>query len=98
MNRKLVLATLAMASALVTGLDGADKAPLSDDTLNDKVKLKLASDNIVKGGGLGIDVKNGVVTLTGKVETEKQKSKAEKLAHKVAGVKSVSNQIVVSHK
>ena len=94
MNRKLALALLAMAAALMA----ADKAPLSDDTLNDKVKLKLASDNIVKGGGLGINVKNGVVTLTGKVETGKQKNKAEKLAHKVAGVKSVDNQIVVSHK
>jgi len=94
MNSKLAWATFAMAS----GLLAADKAPLSDDTLNDKVKLKLASDNIVKGGGLGIEVKNGVVTLTGKVETDKQKAKAEKLAHKVAGVKSVDNQLVVSHK
>jgi len=52
MNSKLAWATFAMAS----GLLAADKAPLSDDTLNDKVKLKLASDNIVKGGGLGIEV------------------------------------------
>ena len=94
MNSKLAWATLAMASTLIA----ADKAPLSDDTLNDKVKLKLATDNIVKGGGLGIEVKNGMVTLTGKVETVKQKAKAEKLAHKVAGVKSVDNRIVVSHK
>lgn len=94
MNSKLAWATLAMASALMA----ADKAPLSDDTLNDKVKLKLASDTIVKGGGLGIEVKNGVVTLTGKVETDKQKAKAEKLARKVAGVKSVDNRIMVSQK
>ena len=77
-------------------LAAADKNPVTDDTLNDKVKIKLAGDTEVKGGALGIDVKGGVVTLTGKVETEKQKNKAEKLARKVNGVKSVQNQIQVA--
>jgi hyperosmotically inducible periplasmic protein len=76
----------------------ADKTPVTDDVINDRVKVKLATDTVVKGGGLGIDVKQGVVTLTGKVETEKQKQKAEKLAKKIAGVKGVTNQIQVAHK
>ena len=68
---------------------------ISDDTLTDKVRMKLAADQVVKGGGLGVDVKGGVVTLTGSLDSEGRKSKAEKLARKVSGVKSVVNQIQV---
>jgi len=42
-----------------------------------------------------VEVKDGVVTLKGKVEYDEQKTKAEKLARKVSGVKRVDNQLVV---
>jgi osmotically-inducible protein OsmY len=42
-----------------------------------------------------VEVKDGVVTLRGKVEYDQQKVKAEKLARKVAGVKHVNNELVV---
>jgi osmotically-inducible protein OsmY len=93
MITKRLLAVLVLG----VGLYASDKTPVSDDNLTDKVKLKLAQDTVVKGGGLTIDVKNGVVTLSGKVENPNQKSKAEKLAKKVPGVKGVNNQIVVTH-
>ncbi|MCU1263207.1 MAG: transport-associated protein [Bryobacterales bacterium] len=72
------------------------KGPLTDDIIHDRVQIKLAGDTIVKGGGLNIEVKDGVVTVSGKVESEKQKARAEKLAKKVDGVKSVNNQIQVA--
>jgi osmotically-inducible protein OsmY len=75
----------------------ADKQ-LSDDSIHDQVIRKLANDPDVKGGALQIDVQEGVVTLRGKVETEKQKQKAEKLAKKVTGVKKVINEITLSRK
>jgi hypothetical protein len=75
----------------------ADKG-LSDDSIYDLVKRKLANDPDVKGGALDIDVKAGVVTLRGKVETEKVKQKAERLAKKVSGVKKVVNEIQLSTK
>ena len=75
----------------------ADKG-LSDDSIHDLVKRKLANDPDVKGGALDIDVKDGVVTLRGKVETEKLKQKAERLAKKVNGVKKVVNEIQLSTK
>ena len=49
----------------------------------------------MKGGALNVDVKNGVVTLRGAVELEKQKEKAEKVARKVKGVKQVVNHIEI---
>src|SRR6266498_1587189 len=88
----LVLTLTLMAFAC---LGFADKA-ISDDSIYDHVKRRLANDPDVKGGALGIDVKQGVVTLRGSVETEKQKQKAEKLAKKVNGVKQVINEIKLS--
>ena len=75
----------------------ADKH-VSDDSIYDYVKRKLANDQVVKGGALEIDVKEGVVTLRGTVETDQQKQKAERLAKKVKGVKSVVNEIKVASK
>ena len=43
-------------------------------------------------------MKDGVVTLKGKVETEKVRAKAERLSRKVKGVKSVSNRLSVGPK
>ncbi len=68
---------------------------VSDDQLYDNVKRKLANDPVVKGGALDVDVKAGSVTLRGKVETPKQKERAEKLVRKLAGVKNVVNEITV---
>jgi len=70
----------------------ADKK-ISDDSLHDLVMRKLADDSEIKGGGLQIDVKEGVVTLRGKLETQRQIQKAEKVAKKVGGVKKVVNEI-----
>lgn len=67
----------------------------SDDQIYDLVRRRLAGDPDVKGGGLDVDVKDGVVTIKGVVRTGKARSKAEKLARKVKGVKSVVNQLVV---
>jgi osmotically-inducible protein OsmY len=86
-----LLAIMFMLPALVLA---ADK-PVSDDLIYDLVRQKLAGDSVVKGGALTVDVKAGVVTLSGSVQSDKQKGKAERLAHKVKGVKSVVNQIKV---
>jgi hyperosmotically inducible protein len=80
---------------LLAGLCLAADKPVSDDAIYDNVRIKLASDIDVKGGALKVDVKQGVVTLAGIVETQMQKDKAAKLAKKVKGVKSVVNQIEV---
>ena len=85
-----------MALFLVAGLClGADKKPLTDDLISDRVRLKLAGDAVVKGGALDAATKDGVVTLTGTVETQQQKDKAAKLAKKVTGVKQVVNNITL---
>jgi len=100
----LRLVTAVMALALTTAQAGdvaavffADKQ-ISDDSIYDHVKRRLANDADVKGGALDIDVKQGVVTLRGTLDTDKQKSKAEKRTKKVSGVKKVVDEIKLSGK
>ena len=80
--------------ALAAGVLAAQKQ-VSDDQIYDNVRRKLADDQVVKGGAMEVEVKGGIVTLRGKVETEQQKTRAAKIAHKVSGVKQVSNELEV---
>jgi len=82
-----------MILVLAAGAWAAQKH-FSDDQIYDLVRRKLADDSVVKGAGLEVEVKDGVVTLKGKVEYDEQKSRAEKLTKKVSGVKQVDNQLV----
>jgi len=90
----LSLFLLAVLLALPVAVSAADK-PVPDDLIYDLVRQKLAGDKDVKGGALTVDVKDGVVTLSGDTQLEKQRDKAVRLARKVKGVKSVVNQIKV---
>jgi len=68
----------------------------NDDRIYDQVRMRLTTDADVKGGvGLDVTVKDGVVTLKGRVDTQKARHRATKLAKKVKGVKEVDNQLQV---
>jgi osmotically-inducible protein OsmY len=68
---------------------------ITDDQLFDTVRRKLANDPEVKGGAFQVDVKDGVVTIKGVVEKQKQKERAESLTKKTKGVTGVVNQLEV---
>ncbi|MBZ5725803.1 MAG: BON domain-containing protein [Acidobacteriia bacterium] len=84
-----------MALVLLAAVCLAADKPVSDDYITDMVRIKLASDQVVKGGGLKVEVKDGVVTLSGVVDQSNQKDKAAKIARKVKGVKQVINNIEI---
>jgi len=84
-----------LAFFVLAGACLAKQAPITDDSLYNQVKIKLAGDQVVKGGGLDVDVKDGVVTLGGSVENPQQKERAEKLVKKMKGVKQVVNKITL---
>jgi osmotically-inducible protein OsmY len=86
---------VALGSALLLPAFGADQKPGDDDRIFDQVRMRLATDADVKGGAFDVMVKDGVVTIKGRVDTEKGKMKATKLAKKVKGVKDVDNELVV---
>jgi hyperosmotically inducible protein len=89
-----IIASLCALILLAAFCLAAEK-PVSDDRLYDEVRIKLTSDPVVKGGGIQVDVKQGIVTLSGTVESNKQKDKATHVAKKVKGVKEVVNNIEV---
>ena len=92
------LSSLAVLFALVLTplLAQKDKAPVSDDTIVDQVRVKIADDSEVGGQPIQVDAHNGVVVLTGKVTNDKLKAKVEKIAKKVKGVTGVDNKLVIS--
>lgn len=84
----LLLLILVVTPLLVAQTD-------ADGRIHDQVLAKLADDTDVRGGGLDVLVKAGMVTLKGQVRTQKAKDKAEKLAKKVKGVVGVDNQLTI---
>lgn len=91
----LLLAAALCLTAAIWAAAADPKAKVSDDKIYDEVRLRLASDAQVKGGALTVEVENGVVTISGKVKTEKQKARAERLARRVKGVSKVINKLIV---
>ena len=69
---------------------------VSDDEIYDNVRLKLAGDRDVRGTAFKVEVKDGVVTLRGQVDKEKNKRRATKLTKKVKGVTKVINELTVA--
>jgi osmotically-inducible protein OsmY len=67
----------------------------SDDRLYDEVMRKLANDRDAGGDPIQITVKDGKVTLSGTVKSEKARAKAEKVARKVKGVTAVENRLTL---
>jgi hyperosmotically inducible protein len=69
----------------------------TDDEITKAVKQTLMTDNSLSAFAVTIDVitKDGVVTLSGNVDTEKAKLDIGTKVKGVSGVKSVANNIVV---
>jgi len=103
MRRTLKVALLAAAFAaaptfavLAGAVDVKDvKKDAKDAWLEAKAKYHLITADNVPGGSVHVDARAGVVTLTGKVETEAEKQKAEEVVRKLDGVREVRNLLQV---
>lgn len=95
MKRFLAVALLMLSALTPSSLLAGQKGGDPDDRISDQVRMKLATDPDVKGGALDVTVKEGVVVIKGRVDTDKAKSKASHLAKKIKGVKEVDNELVV---
>jgi hyperosmotically inducible periplasmic protein len=68
---------------------------IDDSYITGAVKTQLASDKMVSLTRVEVETNNGIVYLTGQVQTAEQKSHIGSLASQVKGVKRVVNNLQV---
>ncbi|HTD67572.1 MAG TPA: BON domain-containing protein [Candidatus Limnocylindria bacterium] len=104
MKRKLILFSLAAVTAVGFVGCASDKADsdshkrttgryIDDKMLGMKVKGALDDSEVYKFPDVKVNTYEGTVQLTGFVDTDDQKRKAEEIARNIQGVSSVQNQI-----
>ncbi|MBA2340875.1 MAG: BON domain-containing protein [Pyrinomonadaceae bacterium] len=69
---------------------------VNDGWIWTKARASLATENDLRDSTVNVDVDNGVVTLTGTVANQSQKSRAQTIVNALDGVKSVRNNLQVS--
>ena len=66
-----------------------------DSVITTKVKSLLAADNFLKSFQIGVETYNGVVQLSGIVDSQYAVDNAGQIARGVKGVRSVTNNLIV---
>jgi hyperosmotically inducible protein len=79
---------------VAVGANQAEHA-LENGALTAKIKAKMALDDSVKALDINVDTADGVVTLTGTVHSEAERTRALQLARETAGVTSVTDRLTV---
>ncbi len=80
-------------AVLVAGLALVMSCASSDMGVTAKVKAKFAADDVVKSSQIDVATKNGIVTLTGNVDSAGAKNRALELARGTSGATSVVDMI-----
>ena len=88
------LAVVAACLLATVFLPACNKGP-DDATITNNVKSKIAANSPALANAVTVTTIEGVVTLTGAVDSDAIKSKVEQDAKGVAGVKSVVNNLIV---
>jgi osmotically-inducible protein OsmY len=68
---------------------------MSDLTIKQDVEAELQWEPSVNAAAIGVAVKDGIVTLTGRVPTYMEKMAAARAAARVTGVKAVANELEI---
>src|SRR4051812_11204243 len=87
---------LLFAALLLALVAGCSKSK-SDAQLASEVQSKIQSDFAVTNKQLGVNVSNGVVTLSGAVNNDMERSAAANDASQIEGVRTVVNNLTVSN-
>jgi hyperosmotically inducible periplasmic protein len=82
-----------VAMAVVVLLGAGCSQP--DPVITGKVKASLAVDTTVHAGQIEVSTKDGVVTLTGNIDSDAEKNRAMEIARSTSGVRSVVDMLAV---
>lgn len=91
-----MMMTLALSTTAVAANDWKDGA--KDAWIDGKAETTLLLNGNLNSFDINTDVKNGTITLTGKVDSEVDKALAEELLQNLDGVSSVNNKLTVMAK
>lgn len=69
---------------------------VQDANTTARVEMQLLWDDTTSGLDIKVDTKDGTVTLTGNVATEKERERAERIATRTKGVKEVVSKLQVA--
>lgn len=70
-------------------------AYIDDAAITTSVKARLIDDKLVDAGAIKVETLNGTVMLSGFAISQDERMKAQDVAMKVKGVKTVKNEIAV---
>jgi osmotically-inducible protein OsmY len=84
----------AIGEKVAVGANQAEHA-LANGALTAKIKSKMALDDSVKALDINVDSAGDVVTLTGTVHTQAERTRVLQLARETNGVKTVVDRLVV---
>ncbi|HDP6514517.1 TPA: molecular chaperone OsmY [Escherichia coli] len=73
--------------------EGSVKGHAGDTATTSEIKAKLLADDIVPSRKVKVETTDGVVQLSGTVDSQAQSDRAESIAKAVDGVKSVKNDL-----
>lgn len=74
---------------------GQEQIKVDDSTLTKKVEKALESDAMLQKLDIDVEVKDGVVTLSGDAKDVRWQGRAVKVANSIEGVKSVQNNLTI---
>jgi hyperosmotically inducible periplasmic protein len=92
MGRRIVIGLACLLLAVF--VTACSKGP-DDATITSGVKAKIMADSPALANAVTVTTLDGVVTLTGAVDSDAIKAKVEQDAKSVEGVKSVLNNLIV---
>ena len=91
----LIAASCSVFASAVVAADAGSTGPGQDSYITAKVKTELVTDSTTKARHINVTTKDGVVALTGTVDSDAEKEKAEQDARHVKGVVDVINKLDV---
>jgi hyperosmotically inducible protein len=101
MRVRSVFAALALGAAMMLPssalAQAGTAAKVDDDAIRSRIETRLKGAASLKDNTITVAVQNGVVTLTGKVDSKTESQRAAQLAH-VTGVTNVENKLDVEGK
>jgi hyperosmotically inducible protein len=94
----VTLCALAVVSTLSAWAQRSPGAVIDDALITSKIKASFAADPQVSALAIDVDTLNGVVSLTGVVNSEAERQRAIQLAQGTEGVKRVETQNLRLHR